>query len=134
MVTLFCHIYKYKLQVTEKYKILKFKTYICAKYRRISTRSTNIAFYISHPPSPRVEKEKDTYQLDLYLLNSFRTVLHILLCPCPHTHFYGTYRLQKHKFQGWGMMGSAAPKPLFIYQKYKGFSKLIKEKYFRIGF
>ena len=37
-------------------------------------------------------------------------------------------------FKAGGIMGSAAPKPLFIYQKYKGFSTFMKEKYFRIGF
>ena len=44
------------------------------------------------------------------------------------------YRFQKHKFQGWGIMGSAAPKPFLICQKIKRFSKLIKEKNFLMSF
>ena len=43
------------------------------------------------------------------------------------TPFCCTYRFQKPKFQGWGIMGSAAPKTLFLCHKYKGFSKFPQE-------
>ena len=53
---------------------------------------------------------------------------------CKLIPFSMVYRFQKHKVHLWEIRGSASSRAIFLIEKYKGFSKFIKEKYSELVF